>query len=86
MRQQEKKATQCSASQSSGLFYQGSLGGIFPGHLRGPGSQAGHEEKKNSLKKFFFKEALKCLILGWGPARSPQVICVAELGSLLLLS
>lgn len=45
-RQQEKKATQCSASQSSGLFYQGSLGGIFLGHLRGPGSQAGHEEKR----------------------------------------
>lgn len=57
-RQQEKKATQCSSSQSSGLMYQGSLRGIFLGHLRGPGSQAGHEEKRIKKKKIFFSRKL----------------------------
>lgn len=82
-RQQEEKATRRSCSQSAGLLQQGSLGGIFLGHFRGPGSQVSRKEKGILLFFFFkfFKEALQCFLWGWGPPWSSQVICGAELHS-----
>ena len=64
-RQQEKKATRCSSLQSSGLFHQGSLGGIFLGYLRGPGSQVGRKEKR-ILLFFFFNFSRKLFSVPFG--------------------